>query len=536
MNREERRLKKKQEGRENRKRSPIIKGRWVGPFFAVSSDGKLNSEKIRTLGNNLCNEIVIRYLERMGVYEAPFELDIVYEDPRDMYTISRSVHNILQSLYMEPSADGNVPRIRFKVHNADTTIYFMIIYWSKKDVDITVNTVSSSDQVSQFLFYRDNESWDIVRETTISMYTSPIKSIAERTAVEMSGKNSNKYRLSDMVLLEKCLSLVTNNADTECPDVEVSDIEFEIMKLMIRHMKATRMFPLVYQLAGDPNIAEYDQFFKGVPDVPLDVEINEYNYHLVDFTPREKKYVEKYVLEAGHFVEGENGPKPIDLVQYMTHTRYGERMRVINKEDGTNTYFTYRLDTINNMARFWFIKVADTRGAVVTTIDCKNIRDFTTRDIIRFQTTLVVTDPDKLPRSTAEMVSIVPSTMTGTESIVRLIASVISLMIVIHDRPERTAMVKVTRRLGDPNVIQKGPEQEQDYVVRHILMPIRKAREYIRLTSNDPSNREVQYTKAEWYRVGYWRRVRGSDRQVYIPPTTCHRHLEMSKKKVHLKL
>jgi hypothetical protein len=107
-------------------------------------------------------------------------------------------------------------------------------------------------------------------------------------------------------------------------------------------------------------------------------------------------------------------------------------------------------------------------------------------------------------------------------------------------RPDRNRVIRETTRVesthknsGKKNKHQK---KESNVIIRRILKDTKSAKAYIaeRISEGSP-NRE--YTIESWDRVGHWRRKPHSEEKIWIEPTECHRHKELTTdKEIHIKL
>ena len=119
--------------------------------------------------------------------------------------------------------------------------------------------------------------------------------------------------------------------------------------------------------------------------------------------------------------------------------------------------------------------------------------------------------------------------------------SIIGVHVILFDRHDRSRMIKEVRKYNSSNYSslnknKSSKNPNNDMIIKHILMPKKEAKEYINNASN---NGEVyrEYVTEQWERKGYYRKIPNSDKMVYIKPTICKRHLELTKdKEIRIKL
>lgn len=538
MNREERRWRKKQDARspkeEGGQKKRKVKTKWIGPFLITQLVGPIEKDRVSRVLQQVSMYVMQSYLEKMRTYDAPFPLNTLNADSRSFKSMATSIHNLVKEIG-DTFPDANP--FRWKVCHEKTIFTIHILRVKEGYTDILVNVTDVFDGISQFIFYRDDPSWEAITGSAISIFAGENRSEVERIANFMGSSEINDANM--LVLTEKCMKLLLENPEPDEVDAVSSDTELMTLKSFLRFRGYRNIYRMVAQLAEIPGVV--DQYTDYLSKLEVYNEISgerpDDEWPLVDFSDKEVDFIGKYIKGKGYFVPGED-QTPINLVEYLEHPRYGNKLRLLTTEEG-ELYCTYKLDLEHDVARFIIVKDVDEKRMATLVIDCINIRNFRTKDIARFATSLDILDYDSIPRSNSEWMSMVPDIMMGTDNTVGVLVGLLAIFVVIADRPKRTIMVKETRQVQrQPKDRKKTQKKKEDpeFVVRRVLMPIREAREYVEAKSKRSTGREVQYTLEEWTRVGHWRRIPGTDRKVYINETTCHRHLELSKKEIHLKL
>lgn len=279
-----------------------------------------------------------------------------------------------------------------------------------------------------------------------------------------------------------------------------------------------------------------DNFSKTTLDVVNIVTNHDFEqYPLIDLGDKELKFIMKYAITNG-ILGGDDGG--INLCSYISHVPYGDTFRLPVESDGCSgeVIGTFILDDETSDLRMILIyNIPEEDIVVFSTIDYENVQEFNhVRSCRGCNTTLLCKQMDRLPSNLDVLIHGIPKIFLDSESIDKIISSFIALYVILHDRPSRNRMVSCSRRIPKPQQSKKSNKKEEcEYVVTRILKTAQAAKKYVAdMTASGQVDRE--YTLESWPRKGYYRRVRGG--AVWIPPTTCHRHLELSEKEIHIKL
>lgn len=261
---------------------------------------------------------------------------------------------------------------------------------------------------------------------------------------------------------------------------------------------------------------------------------------LVDLSKKEMDYVERY-MERMQYLGTSAEKTEVDLVEKMLLPRYGETLRFnfVDEENAVHECTTsYAILPEDEYLRVWIRYQVNESDWMYVMVDFDHIRSFhPTHSLVNISVD-VVQDPSEyhLRKSATTIVFDTPSFMRSNEGIISKVIEMIATHIIIHDRPNRTRMVRCYQRVPkekDPN----KPEDEAEFVIRRILKPAKEAKQMVSLSDGStPLGHDREYTMAEWERVGHLRRIPGTDRTVWIEPTTCVRHLPLSDKEIHIKL
>jgi len=134
-----------------------------------------------------------------------------------------------------------------------------------------------------------------------------------------------------------------------------------------------------------------------------------------------------------------------------------------------------------------------------------------------------------------DILSDVPNELTSVDNLMQLIKDVITLQIIIHDRPKMKDVLKQRTYGGGSRSKALSGYGDRKVIIFKVTGNIRDSKRYINLgynPSTEPSPQR-EYVRFCWERKGYWRRNRGGTLS-YIPPGVCYRRLPLTDKEVHV--
>jgi hypothetical protein len=205
-----------------------------------------------------------------------------------------------------------------------------------------------------------------------------------------------------------------------------------------------------------------------------------------------------------------------------------------------NSIFHYEYDQETDCAEFYIIQSIDESIDMISVIYVIDMHHFRFTNFCKAETYMRLKNPrESFPSGFSAIKDITPEGMLDIPSMMDLVITLCGMLLVIHDRPERTRMIKETKVRNTSNINKSSnPRQntKPDYAIRHILMTSNEAKSYIREAAKKGGTIKREYYVDLWERRGFWRKNRNGS-MVYIAPTICNRHLELSKnKEVHIKL
>lgn len=360
-------------------------------------------------------------------------------------------------------------------------------------------------------------------------------------ALRTSKNRSVDTDYTSLLLINEILRIFRSNPDAmktmtipEHQDVEMYFIRRLVNDIGNNAAKTTNIFGWKNTEIG-PNPMNSALAIIGPPPMIMHPDMG---CPLVDLTEREIKYMSNYIKKKNYL--GRNG-EGINALVYLEHPRYGPSLRIQmpGDDDQIDEIITYyELFPDVNFMRFYAVKVINDDVRAYVIIDFKNVSKFNIYDnLCDIAADIYQRDPNQMIQSGTELEKMIPDCFRTVEGVISLLFETIVVHIMLFERPRRARVVRYTER-GPRDPAKKKDDPEPDYIVRRILKPIDEAKKIVS-ESRDPTGAqfgERQYTMEEWERVGHYRRLPHSDRTVWIPETTCKRHLPLSEKEIHIKL
>lgn len=281
--------------------------------------------------------------------------------------------------------------------------------------------------------------------------------------------------------------------------------------------------------------------------IPLFVYDRSLNFPVVDFSKREWNFITKYM--ESKLVDNENDSLFINISNALKETRYGNTLKIAFRDDKLGldfdciTSIEYLEET--DQCTFYIVYFINDDISIYSTIVYSNMKHFNpSENLVSINTDICLNylndSISSIPSNIEEIESNSPSIFFDTDEMMNIIASLISVHVVIFDRPERSRMIKEVRKNISHNTDTRNKNKKvsnnSNVITTHILLPVNDAKKYLKEAAE--SNGEVyrEYVVESWKRKGYYRRKPGSDEKIFIKPTTCKRHMELTKKEIHVKL
>lgn len=345
-----------------------------------------------------------------------------------------------------------------------------------------------------------------------------------------SNGNMNEYRIS---LIYNTLLILLNslgcNKETTNPEFTYNEMYF-IRKIFNESHYEFYPFDLYNWTIEGEDPEQFSHLFSFDVLEKYITELNSEN-PLIDFNRREINYIIKYCEDAGYMVNG--GGINFNLSQYIKESPYGDtfRFKIPNSEEEITT--SCLIDDVRDLLRIFVTYHLDD-NIIFAYIDIKNATNFNINNsYVAFNSSILFRNTSAFISSKSNMVEIIPDMFKSSDLLADVAQMVIETFIIIHDKPERSRMIRCAEQISN-RTSSSDKRDVNDVIITRILKTKKDAKEYVdKMNSSGHMDRE--YVLESWKRKGYYR-SNGNGEKVWIPPTTCRRHLPLTEKEVHIRL
>lgn len=262
---------------------------------------------------------------------------------------------------------------------------------------------------------------------------------------------------------------------------------------------------------------------------------------IVDLNVKEFDFINNYLKD--HHLDIAEKDK-IDLVKFLTHSRYGNSLRWYkDTADGREDFVSvsYDFDMENDLITFYVGHFTE-KNLLMGVVQFKNPAEFDLTNNVMSVTMILyyeISDKNILPNS---MESVTMDHGIDVDSYVSILNSIwdtIKIHVIAYLRPERTKIVRLTERKAPAKKDPNKPHHESDIIITRILKTTYEAKKLAKKSAEAAASNEPilhEYTIESWNRVGHWRKTKNG--AVWIEPTICHRNPDLlgTFKEVHIKL
>lgn len=258
----------------------------------------------------------------------------------------------------------------------------------------------------------------------------------------------------------------------------------------------------------------------------------------VVFSKKEWDFVFNYAEKFG-LMDDKNGTR-VDLRPILTDPKYGNVFEFDYPFDSAEKTHLVGITQYYPEEDVLKIIIAYDEGRESTNFMA--IRQVTFIDISNFNIKECMIDTiskiqfpfsDDIPSSAEEVSELIPECIVDQRLGGDLCAYILSILLIIHDRPKRHRVVREEKSLKPTHTSGRKKSSKQNttnnVVISRILMPLKDVDRYIseRQGRGEDQN-ERNYIVESWNRVGHWRHYK-SGKTVYINETTCTRRKELNK-------
>lgn len=522
-------------------------------FTFINRNSKIaTKESVKESISYLKYHILILYLRKINQFKVNDDFWYPNCEKRQILDYKDSIDQNLNSIFKESKGK----KIEWKIYSDKQSMYFIIhndkiINGEQRFAMFILIFDSETEVVTIHNLIGSNGKIHLDNRTLIGPFYLSKKDYYIQKVINAGNVKNNKSIPIELIhIISEGISMYKSNHIDKLDELipqKHSSFELKIFSRLINKDNKSGKYinidtwMLSNELKEDDNI---DDLFSKINDkgVPKFIEDISLEYPIVDFSKKEWKFVNKYIDKKSIM---DNEYKYLDLSETLEYPRYGDTLKFIylyeNETYDMISSFIYDKD--NKSVRFFIGYHVNENMSIFASIDYYKIQKFNPNQNIRsVETFIYLKNGISLLESTSELSKIIPSLFLNYQDILDMLVSIISIHVVLFDRPERTRMIKETRRcLTTPNQTERKHttnHQKSELIIKHILLPVKDAKEYINRVSSD-NDGEVyrEYVMETWERKGYYRRLPNSDKKIYIKPTQCKRHLELVKnKEIHIKL
>lgn len=276
-------------------------------------------------------------------------------------------------------------------------------------------------------------------------------------------------------------------------------------------------------------------------------------YPYVKFSKREWKFIRKYITETTKYITDTDDVEMVrfNLMDCLSNSRYGTVMKFDYQCDDSDeswpVMFTWSVDKASDSCRITAMSMKEVKGwTPYIQADYRNVSSVHLyNDAGSLHCKLYVDNFNMIPEQLQDICDNVPTFFIDRMNCMNVILNIISILVVIHDRPQRTRMVR-EERLVDDNQKPSGKKNSRqkvtttDTVVSRVLLPAKEVDEYVstRIAADRQSSgehRERNYVVESWPRRAHYRHLKNG-KDLYIKEQTVHRSAILTNKDVVVKL
>lgn len=470
--------------------------------------------------------------------------------------------------------NGSMLNNFYKIFSGENIIYFHINDFDNDTLQIKIFNFDPKKKIISILYYIFDEKWkDNSNDITKSISQSALFPAYISSKDKYFENHINifyKYLSNDMIdgimyieVIKIILSVISNTSYTNDNKKPFNHTPFE-MNIFNRIYKnlniKDRMLTIKKWIQSD-NLTNVTNSDKVLEDEDMDLHNIVNNPSLecpfIDFTRKEIKYINGFI-ENSNMYSSEDPKHIIDFVEVFKNPRYGKELMMDidlryenDKLSGiipTRMNFTYEYNEINDSLKIYARMELVNKQIGVIKFIFGNISNFKYKDsFLLLSTQIYQSDKEtlctQLPSNFDDASECAPEIFYDKVALAGLGADIISIYVILHERPARSKVIRETTKVTDYEYTNHKygkmdkvyGKKKESFIIRRILKTTKDAKEYIsKMVADGQSNRE--YTLEVWDRIGHYRRKPNSEEKIWIQPTKCHRRLEISNREVHIKL
>ena len=524
------------------------------PLYVIPSENKqeLDETLDKYIQDQLIENAKHNYLYMQGytleVTDEEFDNSIITDIRKFKYS-DVTLNAVNDLLFQTGESTHNFPdklltdKAYFKLTSKRYDFYFTI----NKQIDNT------GIQEMYIIFIDHNEATCLtqliqINHNTKDIYQSTVIGVSTKlTLLENCVKKFVNSSHLDKVLLMLVYKLMENFTKTMQED---SDKATESLRIFTHKESEIKFFRKMFTV--DYTTSDTNYPFKTIKNIVLDENII-FDYDKSDIlkmynklkereTPipelylskRDWNYIDKY------YTENIMPREYFNLREILENPRYGDTFKWCLPDININFIATFEL--YDKYAVVHIFKDADNKEyTMFGTIILDNLNIFSIENSIKniFIGVKFRQSPNgNLPTTLEDLEQGAMGLLISDSLLVYVLSRFITLLTVIHDRPNRMKIVneKSINKKSFNN--KKYNSKEKDFIVKRILMNAKDAKEYVKNKNEEEGakvKREFIYVVESWEREGHMRELKNG-KIIYIKGTTCTRKASNTDKEIRLKL
>lgn len=535
------------------------------PFYAVSQPKFFQSHRnvfdyVKTLVSeiSLANYLGMRFTLKSDIDVKSIVEGFEEEDDFSVYEFIENAINKINSYYKTEHREYD-----YKVIASDNTIYSIIAISDNGITRILFQVFDSKNQVVDSSFFELNspKGKGLItrvasfvygqREQIVRKYIET--EIREPKALEDFYKNGKRYDAdygiccydkNKFIRLAATLKTISDNMNNfEFSFQRHNSLELNYIRKLIWQREKFLPFvrvPLYFEENFDKEIMytmmsySYNEKYNEMAS-SFFKEFNE-NYkdsYNLDLSNDQVKVVSNYIRKNYYKEE-----KVFDLGQIISNQRFGNTFKInIDSEEipeGEMLVSSF-YDKENDMATIQMFYNIDKKYDFLFNIDIRSASTFKNLETNLRSIDLVIKfkDQSNILENIKDYHKILPEYFKDVKPILALVSTMIAVYTMIFDKPVKFCAAKQSRKATSS--LLKRPKEEEKVIVKHIIALRTVINQKIKSTENSGVRKEVEYVIENWDRQGHFRKY-SDGKQIWISATKCHRHLDLTDKKVKVTL
>lgn len=535
------------------------------PFYAVTQSKFFQEHRsVFNYVKNLVSEISLaNYLGMRFTLKSDIDIESVVngfevDHNFSVYSFIEKTIQRINSFYKTTHREYD-----YKIIASDNTIYSIIAISEKELIRILFQVFDSKNQVVESSFFELNSSEEVGKITRVASLVyaqkeqiakkfieteikepKPLEGFCDKPVYDSVVTGITCYDKNKFIRLAATLNTIANN---------MKNFEFSFQNHNSLELSYIRK--LMWQRGTVLPFVRVPMYFEENFDKETMYAMMSYSYnekynemaakffeefnktykdaHILDLSNEQVTVVSNYVRKNYYKPE-----KVFNLGQIIENQRFGNTFKINIDADEIpegEVLVSSFYDKENDMATIQLFYNVDKKYDFLFNTDIRSASAFKTIETNLSSIDLVVKfkDQSNLLGNIRDYDKIIPDYFKEYKLILALVNTMIAVYTMIYDKPVKFCAAKETRKRNSN--LPKRPKEEEKVIVKHIIALRTIINQKIKSTENSGVRKEVEYVIENWDRQGHFRNY-SNGKQVWINATTCHRHLDLTDKKVKITL